>query len=86
MKAIWDDKPTVCTGLALILLVVVLVLVYVIARHFDDTSATALAVGNAIALGRDGSLAEIVGYGFSFLAAVMFFLVGGFRSLARVLL
>lgn len=76
MRAIWDDRPTMWTGLALILLVVVLVLAYAIARHFEDASATALTIGNAIALGRDGSLAEIVGYGFSFLAAVMFFLVG----------
>lgn len=75
VRAIWDDRPTMWTGLALILLVVVLVLAYAIARHFED-SATALTIGNAIALGRDGSLAEIVGYGFSFLAAVMFFLVG----------
>jgi hypothetical protein len=75
-RTIRDDRPTMWTGLALILLVCVVVAAYVAARLLADASATALAIGNAIALGRDGSLSEILGYGFSFLAAVLFFLVG----------
>lgn len=75
MRSIRDDRPTVWTGLALILLVVSIVLAHVVASLFEDVSPVAQRLKTGIGLGRDRSLAEIVGYGFSFLAAVLFFLV-----------
>lgn len=70
-RTIWADRPARTTGIGLGLLVVLTLLAYVAAATSDGPLAA--LVRHEIKPTRDGSLAEIVAYGMSFLAATAFF-------------